>query len=116
MQRQINKNWKTSHFDRMVAELSKYMTGDEITNCVNHMDVLETTHYDNNPTIDDCAVQIALLIGRDRYQQVKEQWANENQKVLSVFGTKKYKHKYSNEVYDGLDDDDKLSDYETIYT
>ena len=46
---------------------------------------------------------------------VREKWNADNQKLLSVFGTLKYKCKKTKKVYDGLDPEDKETDYEKIY-
>lgn len=103
------------HFDKMVTELSKYMTEQEIDSCIGFMHTLKDTKYDINPSPTDSKTQIELLIGRDRFLEVCKRWQQENQKFLSVFGTMKYKHKVDGSYWDGLDPEDNPNDYEKVY-
>jgi hypothetical protein len=106
---------KIAHFDRMVAELSKWMTELEIDTVVNFMDTIQHSQWDINPTVEDSATQLKLLIGNDRYQQIKHQWSLSNQTLLKSIGAIKYRDRRTGEMYDGLDSQDKPEDYEIIY-
>ena len=103
------------NFDLMVAQLSPYLTDEEVDKLVTFMEVLQTTQHDTNPSINDCKEQILAMIGETRYKEVTAKWAEKNQKLLQVYGKKKYKHKETGVLYDGLDPEDKIADYEVIY-
>ena len=102
-------NKKVNIMNKMVTELSLYMTETEVDRCMDFMYQIEDSKFDINPTVSDCKTQLKLILGSDRYDQIVEQWKNNNQKLLSVFGTLKYKNKKdSNDktLYDGLDPED----------
>lgn len=99
----------------MTVELSKYMTEFELDRCISFMDTLKDTKYDINPSVDDCKTQLEIILGKDRFKEIVIQWSKDNQKILTVFGTKKYQDKRTKELYDGLDDTDDPNDYEVIY-
>ena len=106
------------NFDRMVVELSKYMTELEIDSCVEFMIKISDSKFDINPSIEDCKTQLKLILTTDRYTEIVEKWKVDNQKILTVFGTKKYKSKIDKSdktLYDGLDSTDNPNDYEVIY-
>lgn len=106
------------NFDRMVTELSPYMSEMEVDLVVDFMVKVQDSKHDINPTIEDSKTQIKLIIGSDRYEQIVWQWKENNQKLLSVFGTLKYKNKkdlLDKTLYDGLDPTDKVEDWEKIY-
>lgn len=106
------------NFDRMVVELSKYMTELEIDSCVEFMIKISDSKFDINPSIEDCKTQLKLILTTDRYTEIVEKWKIDNQKILTVFGTKKYKSKIDKSdktLYDGLDSTDNPDDYEVIY-
>ena len=106
------------NFDRMVVELSKYMTELEIDSCVEFMIKISDSKFDINPSIEDCKTQLKLILTTDRYTEIVEKWKVDNQKILTVFGTKKYKSKIDKSdktLYDGLDSTDNPDDYEVIY-
>lgn len=108
----------TSHiknFDKMVTELSKYMTEQEIDQCVGFMNTLKDTKYDVNPSVEDCKTQLQIMLGKERFLELTQKWGKENQKFLTVFGTKKFRHKESKTLWDGLDPHDNPDDYEVIY-
>ena len=111
-------NKKVNIMNKMVTELSIYMNDIEVERCMDFMYQIEDSKFDINPTVSDCKTQLKLILGSDRYEQIVEQWKNNNQKLLSVFGTLKYKNKKdSNDktLYDGLDPEDNPEDWEKIY-
>jgi len=111
-------NKKVNIMNKMVTELSIYMNDTELERCMDFMYQIEDSKFDINPTVSDCKTQLKLILGSDRYEQIVEQWKNNNQKLLSVFGTLKYKNKKdSNDktLYDGLDPEDNPDDYEKVY-
>lgn len=103
------------NFDRMVTELSPYMTEHEIDQCISFMYTLEHTKHDINPSVEDCKTQLIIMLGNDRFQEICKQWNVKNQKFLTVFGIKKYRHKTDKTLFDGLDSTDNPDDYETVY-
>lgn len=114
----IDKPFVVSHiknFDKMVTELSKYMTEYEIDSCISFMHTLSDTKYDINPSPEDCKSQIQLLIGQERFLEICQCWQKENQKFLSVFGTMKFQRKSDGTYWDGLDETDNPEDYEKVY-
>lgn len=111
-------NKKVNIMNKMVTELSLYMTDMEIDRCMDFMYQIEDSKFDINPTVTDCKTQMKLILGSDRYDEIVEQWKNNNQKLLSVFGTLKYKNKKDTTdktLYDGLDPEDDPKDWEKIY-
>lgn len=101
--------------DKMVRELGIYMNIFEVDKCMEFMRTIEDSKYDVNPTVTDCATQLKLILGSDRYHEIVLQWSMNNQKKLSVFGTLKYKEKKTGKIWDGLDPTDKIEDYEKVY-
>lgn len=111
-------NKKIDIMNKMVTELSIYMHETELDRCFDFMYQIENSKFDINPTVSDCKTQLKLILGSDRYDQIVDQWKQNNQKILSVFGTLKYKNKLDpsdKTLYDGLDPEDKPEDYEKIY-
>jgi hypothetical protein len=111
-------NKKVNIMNKMVTELSLYMTDIETDKCMDFMFTIEDSKFDINPTVTDCKTQLKLILGSDRYDEVVESWKKNNQKLLSVFGTLKYKSKLdSNDktLYDGLDPTDDPKDWEKVY-
>ena len=111
-------NKKVNIMNKMVTELSLYMTDIETDKCMDFMFTIEDSKFDINPTVTDCKTQLKLILGSDRYDEVVESWKKNNQKLLSVFGTLKYKSKLdSNDktLYDGLDPEDDPKDWEKVY-
>ena len=105
-------------FDCMCTELSPHMNDYEIDKVVGFMNTVSTSKYDINPTVEDSKTQLRLLLGTDRYQEVVWEWKKKNQKLLSSFGTLKYKSKIDpndKTLYDGLSPEDKPDDYDKIY-
>ena len=105
------------NLDRMVVELSPYMTEFELDACIEFMIKIEGSKWDINPTVEDAKTQLQLIMGRERYDEVVEIWKQKNQKLLSVFGTMKYIYKDKRDKirYDGLDAEDNPEDFEKIY-
>ena len=66
-------------------------------------------------SVGDCETQLRIILGTERYEMIREKWNADNQKLLSVFGTLKYKCKKDGKVYDGLDPEDLETDYEKVY-
>ena len=102
-------------FDRMVTELSPYMTEIEIDLIVEFMTKISGSKFDVNPSIEDSKTQIQMIIGRQRYDEIVNVWKEKNQKILTSFGTLKFKHKVDKTLWDGLDPEDNPDDYEKIY-
>ena len=111
-------NKKVDIMNKMVTELSLYMTDMETDRCLDFMFTIESSKFDVNPTVSDCKTQLKLILGSDRYDEIVEQWKQNNQKILSVFGTLKFKNKLDTTdktLYDGLDPTDNPEDWEKIY-
>lgn len=103
------------NFDKMVTELSPFMTEIEIDQCISFMHTLTDTKNDINPSPEDCKTQLQIMFGRDRFLELTQQWGKKNQKFLSVFGALKYKEKATGKFFDGLDETDNVDDYEKVY-
>jgi len=111
-------NKKVDIMNKMVTELSMYMTDMELDRCMDFMYTIESSKFDVNPTVNDCKTQLKLILGNERFSEIIEQWNNNNQKLLSVFGTLKYKNKMDSSdktLYDGLDPEDDPNNYEKVY-
>jgi hypothetical protein len=111
-------NKKVNIMNKMVTELSIYMNETELDRCMDFMFEIEDSKFDINPTVSDCKTQLKLILGSERYDEVVGQWKENNQKLLSVFGTLKYKNKKDTTdktLYDGLDPEDDPNDYEKVY-
>ena len=111
-------NKRVDIMNKMVTELSIYMNDIELDRCMDFMYQIEDSKFDVNPTVSDCKTQLKLILGSDRYEEIVEQWKQNNQKLLSVFGTLKYKNKKDSSdktLYDGLDPEDDPNDWEKIY-
>ena len=111
-------NKRVDIMNKMVTELSIYMNDIELDRCMDFMYQIEDSKFDVNPTVTDCKTQLKLILGSDRYEEIVEQWKQNNQKLLSVFGTLKYKNKKDSSdktLYDGLDPEDDPNDWEKIY-
>ena len=102
----------------MTIELTPYLSEIEVDKLLDFMVTIQNSKYDINPTVTDCKSQVKLILGSDRYEQVVEAWKQNNQKVLTVFGTLKYKNKKDSTdktLYDGLDPEDDPNHYEKVY-
>ena len=114
----IDKPFYVGHiknFDKMVTELSPFMTEIEIDQCIGFMHTLSDTKNDINPSPEDCKTQLQIMLGRDRFLEMTQHWGAKNQKFLSVFGTLKFKKKDDGSFWDGLDETDNVEDYEKVY-
>lgn len=106
------------NFDRMTVELSKYMSEFELDQVIEFMNKLSDTKFDINPSIEDSKTQLKLILGSERYEEIVNNWKRDNQRILSVFGTLKYKNKKDptdTTLYDGLDPTDDPKDWEKVY-
>ena len=101
--------------DKMITELSLYMHPIELDKCMDFLWTCEQGNFDVNLSVTDCVTQLKLILGSERYSMIQEKWSQSNQKILSVYGTLKYKCKKTSKIYDGLDADDEVTDYEKIY-
>ena len=101
--------------NRMVTELSLYMHPIELDKCMDFMWTLESGEFDTNMSVGDCEMQLKIILGTEQYEIMREKWGNDNQKLMSVYGSLKYKCKADGKVYDGLDPEDLETDYEKIY-
>ena len=111
-------NKKVDIMNKMVTELSLYMTDMELDRCMDFMYQIEDSKFDINPTVSDCKSQLKLILGSDRFAECVEEWNKHNQKLLSVFGVLKYKNKIDSTdktLYDGLDPEDDPNHYEKVY-
>ena len=102
-------------FDKMCTELSPYMTELEVDQVVSFMLEIQHSKWDINPSVEDSKTQLQLILGSDRFAEICKQWNRKNQKWLTVFGTRKYKHKVDGTYWDGLDDTDNIEDYEVVW-
>lgn len=102
-------------FDKMVTELSPYMTELEIDQVISFMLTIQHSKWDINPTVEDSKTQLQLILGSERFSEICKQWNVKNQKWLTVFGTRKYRHKVDKTYWDGLDDSDNPDDYEIVW-
>jgi hypothetical protein len=114
----IDRPMNVSHianFNKMVTELSPYMTDVEIDKCIDHMFILEHSVNDSNPSVSDCKTQLQLMLGSERFLDICKAWNAKNQKWLTVFGKMKYRKLSDGTLWDGLDTEDKEDDYEKVY-
>ena len=102
-------------FDRMVMELSPYMTPIEIDRTVGFMDRIQGSQWDINPSDEDSITQLQLILGTDRYVELKYLWSKDNQQLLKEYGQKKFIRKSDGTLWDGLDPEDKQEDYQEIF-
>lgn len=101
--------------DKIVVELSRYLNPIELDMIIDRMALLSNSKYDVNWSVTDCATYISGIIGQDRYARAKELWVENNQKMVTAFGRKKYKHKQTKELFDGLDPEDDSNNYDIVY-
>jgi len=106
---------KIKNFDRLVVELSKYMTILELDSCLEFMETVSRSKYDINPTVDDSVTQLKMILGTERYLYLKGEWNKNNQHLLKNVGQKKFLHKPTGTFWDGLDATDDPTDYEEMY-
>lgn len=78
--------------------------------------IFNHSKFDTNLSIDDCIAQLRMTIGRERYDEIVMQWTEKNQPLVKKLSNKrKFRHKVTKMLYDGLDDYDNPADYEEIY-
>tara|TARA_R110000803_G_C11957843_1_gene318366 strand:+ start:549 stop:932 length:384 start_codon:yes stop_codon:yes gene_type:complete len=115
----IDRPWANQEvhkiMNKMVTELSPYMNPIELDACMNFMFTCERGEFDQNMSVGDCEYQLKLILGTERYEMMREQWKENNTRLVTMYGALKYKCKKTNKVYDGLDKEDKETDYEKIY-
>lgn len=104
---------KIKALDRMVAELSSHMNEVEIDRAVDLLNTLSSSKWDVNLSVDDAASQLKILLGSDRYEEIKAKWSLANQPLIKE-GRTKYIHKESGAIYDGLDPTDDPNDYTKV--
>lgn len=104
---------KIKHLDRMIAELSRYMTELEIEQCVDLLTTLSTSKWDVNLSPTDAAGQLRMMLGSYRYEYIKAMWAKDNSHLINN-GRTKYIHKETKAIYDGLDPEDNPLDYDKV--
>jgi len=104
-----------ANFNKMVVELSPYMTAIEIDKCIDHMYILEKSIGDSNPSVTDCKTQLQLMLGSERFLNICKAWNAKNQKWLTSFGKLKYKKIDDGSYWDGLDPEDNADEYEKVY-
>lgn len=113
---QITRFNDIKHLDRIIVELSPFMTEMEIDQALELSMLMNSSKFDTNLSIDDCIAQMRLMLGKDRYDDLVMQWTEKNQPLVKeVSNKKKYRHKATKMLYDGLDDYDNPDDYEVIY-
>ena len=106
------------HLDRMIAELSPWITEIEMDACVAFLNTISGSKFDINPSVEDSKTQLQLILGKDRFLEIVSYWNAANQKLLTSFGKRKYKSKLDPQnktLYDGLDEGDDPKDWETVY-
>lgn len=102
-------------FNTMFKELALFMTDHEVDQVIDFMYEIEQSEFDINPSISDSKTQFEIMLGKDRYQEVVNEWKKHNQKTLSEYGTLKYQCKKTSTLYDGLDPEDNPDDYIKVY-
>lgn len=102
-------------FDQMVSTLGPYLNQFEVDQCIDFMYAIEQSKHDVNWSISDAKTQMIIILGEERYHEAVEEWKKHNQKLLSVFGTLKYKRISDGSLWDGLDPDDNPDEYTKIY-
>jgi len=115
----IDRPWSRQEsykiMNRMVTELSPYTNPIELDSLIEFMWVCEQGEFDTNMSVSDCEVQLRLILGSERYAVILEKWKQDNKRLVTLYGTLKYKCKKTSIIYDGLDPDDLESDYEKVY-
>ena len=104
-----------NNFNRVILELGKYMTDMEMDQCLQFLDTIQDSKWDINLSVEDAKTQLELMFGRDRVKEMILKWSDDNQKLLSIFGRLRYRHKVDKIYYDGLDPEDDPNDYDKVY-
>ena len=115
----IDRPWSRQEsykiMNRMVTELSPYTNPIELDSLIEFMWVCEQGEFDTNMSVGDCQMQLRLILGSERYAEILEKWKRDNKRLVTLYGTLKYKCKKTSIIYDGLDPVDDESDYEKVY-
>jgi len=106
---------RTQLLDKIVAELSPFLTPIELDMIIDRMNIIATSKWDVNFSVSDATTWISEIIGVERYNRAKQSWTEANQRVITPFGTKKYKCKQTKQIFDGLDPEDDPTNYEVFY-
>jgi hypothetical protein len=101
--------------DRMIVEFSKYLSPIEMDICLEFLDKISDSKHDVNWSESDAKTQMQLMLGSERYLELKRLWGKDNQHLLKNLGNKKYLHKPTGTYWDGLDATDDENDYEVLY-
>lgn len=115
--RQLIDRPSTSHcksLDRMILEFSKYLSELEMDICLEFLEKIKDSKYDVNWSEEDAATQMKIMLGNDRYVELKRLWGKDNQHLLKNLGNRKYLGK-DGVYYDGLDPTDNPQDYVEVY-
>lgn len=107
----------TSHIgvlDRMIVEFSKYLGPLELDVCLDFLDKVSDSKLERNWTEEDAATQMKIMLGEERYIELKLCWGKDNQHLLKNLGSKKYLGK-DGVYYDGLDPEDKPEEFVEVY-
>jgi hypothetical protein len=104
---------KNRILDKMTAELSKYMSEFEIDRIVDFMYTIDNSKFDINYTVDDAASQLRIILGSERYEEIKAQWALKNQQLITS-GVSKWIRLSDGTIWDGLDPHDRIEDYKMV--
>ncbi|CAB4153371.1 hypothetical protein UFOVP623_7 [uncultured Caudovirales phage] len=115
--RQLIDRPHTSHckaLDRMILEFSKYLSEMEMDICLEFLEKIQDSKYDVNWSEEDAKTQMQLMLGSDRYLELKRLWGKDNQHLLKNLGSKKYLGK-DGVYYDGLDPTDNIEDFKEVY-
>lgn len=115
--RQLIDRPLTNHckaLDRMILEFSKYLSELEMDICLEFLEKIQDSKWDVNWSESDAATQMQLMLGNDRYKELKLLWGKDNQHLLKNLGKVKYLGK-DGVYYDGLDPEDKPEDFKEVY-
>ncbi len=107
----------TSHIgvlDRMIVEFSKYLGPIELDICLDFLEKVSDSKLERNWTEEDAATQMKIMLGEERYIELKLRWGKDNQHLLKNLGNKKYLGK-DGVYYDGLDPEDNPQEFVEVY-
>ena len=116
--RQLIDRAGTNHcksLDRMIVEFSKYLSEIELDICLEFLDKIKDSKWDVNWSEEDAATQMKLMLGNERYKELKLQWGKDNQHLLKNTGQRKFLHTPTGTYWDGLDATDDVNDYQEVY-
>jgi len=104
------------NLERMTVELSPYLNEFELDLVMKFNNTMSTTKFDTNLSVDDCVTQFKIMLGSERYYDLVRLWTEKNQPLLKDIGkTMKYRRKSDGTLWDGLDPEDNIDDYEIKY-